>query len=127
MKIVIKPEDLQEKFIRSRGKGGQNVNKVSTCVQLKHLPTGTTVRCEVYRTQKKNRELALQMLIEKLEKKEQARINKEISDKEKLRRTNRKKPRALKEKILKDKKIISGKKELRKKIRNQPTQQNYAL
>ncbi len=123
MGIEIKPEDLQGKFIRSRGKGGQNVNKVATCVQLKHLPTGTTVRCEHYRTQKKNREMALTMLIEKLEKKEQAKIRKEISEFEKLKRTNRKRPKALKENILKDKKINSEKKGLRKKITASSVQQ----
>jgi len=112
----IKSEDIEEKFIRSRGKGGQNVNKVATCVQLKHIPTGLRVRCDVYRTQKKNRELALQLLNEKIEKKEQEKINKEKSAFEKVRRQNRKKPKALKEKILKDKKIVSDKKSLRKKI-----------
>lgn len=116
MEIIIKPEDIEEKFIRSRGKGGQNVNKVATCVQLKHIPTGTTVRCEVYRTQSKNRELAMKLLVEKIEKKEQLRLKKEKSDSEKIRRQKRRKPKAVREQILKDKKINSEKKELRKKL-----------
>lgn len=114
--MKIKLEDIEEKFVRSRGKGGQNVNKVSTCVVLKHIPTGVSVRCEKYRTQNKNRELAMQLLIEKLDKLEQERINKEKSKKEKARRRNRKRPKELKEKILQDKKIQAEKKKLRKKI-----------
>jgi len=116
--MELRPEDIEEKFIRSRGKGGQNVNKVSTCVQLKHLPTGITVKCDFYRYQKKNRDLAMAMLVLKLEKIERDKIVKEKSEFEKEKRRNRNKPKALKELILQDKKFISEKKNLRKKISN---------
>jgi peptide chain release factor len=116
MQIDLKIKDIQEKFVRSRGKGGQNVNKVSTCVQLKHLPTGISVKCEVYRTQKKNRELAMLLLLQKLSKHEETRINLEKSRFEKERRKNRRKPKALRERILNDKKIHGEKKQLRKKV-----------
>jgi len=115
-KTEIKPEDIEEKFVRSGGKGGQNVNKVSTCVQLKHLPTGVSVRCEKYRTQGKNRELAMKLLIEKLEKLEEDRINKEKSEFEKVKRKNRKRPKAVKEKMLEEKRINAEKKKLRRRI-----------
>jgi len=117
IEIDIKPEDIQEKFIRSRGKGGQNVNKVSSCVQLKHLPSGISVKCDIYRTQKKNRDQAMKMLIEKIKKVEEDRLNIEKSEFEKEKRKNRKRPKVLKEKILKDKKIIGEKKKLRKRIK----------
>jgi peptide chain release factor 1 len=60
--IEIKPEELNWEFYRSGGKGGQNVNKVSTAVRLTHIPTGEIVECQEARTQGKNREKALSIL-----------------------------------------------------------------
>jgi protein subunit release factor B len=59
--------DIDEKFIRSGGPGGQNVNKVSTCVQLKHIPTGIIVKIQKDRSQGVNRFLARRSLISKIE------------------------------------------------------------
>lgn len=64
--IEIKPDDLKWDFFRSGGKGGQNVNKVSTAVRLTHIPTDTVVECQEERYQGKNREKALQILHSKL-------------------------------------------------------------
>ena len=64
--LGIREEDLEEKFIRSSGKGGQHVNKTSTCVWLKHLPTGIEVKCMAERSQSLNRFLARRELAEKL-------------------------------------------------------------
>ena len=114
MRILKK--DIEEKFIRSRGKGGQNVNKVATCVQLKHIPTGVSVKCDKYRTQAKNREEAYRLLEEKIEQKEKSLIRKQIAEKEKSRRQKRKRPKALKEKILEEKKKNSEKKRLRRSL-----------
>ena len=58
--------EVDKKYCRSRGKGGQKVNKVETCVVLTHLPTGIIVRCEDHRTQSKNEETAWQRLEERL-------------------------------------------------------------
>lgn len=116
MESNINPENIKEKFVRSGGKGGQNVNKVSTCVQLKHLPTGIIVKCETYRSQNKNRILAYKILAEKLENMENQRISGQRAEIEKKRRQNRKKPKALQEEILREKKLKSEKKMLRKRI-----------
>jgi len=64
--IEIKPEDLTWEFYRSGGKGGQNVNKVSTAVRLTHKPTQTVIECQEERSQLKNREKALGILQAKL-------------------------------------------------------------
>lgn len=64
--LGVREEDLRESFIRSSGKGGQHVNKSSTCVQLLHLPTGLEVKCMQDRSQSVNRFLARRELLEKI-------------------------------------------------------------
>ncbi|EKR72507.1 peptide chain release factor family protein [Leptospira noguchii] len=65
--LQIKETELEESFTRSGGKGGQNVNKVSTAVHLKHKPTGIEVKCSLYRTQGLNRYKARSILCEKIQ------------------------------------------------------------
>ncbi len=65
--LGIREEDLQEKFVRLSGKGGQHVNKTSTCVWLKHLPTGIEVKCMEERSQSMNRFLARRELAERVD------------------------------------------------------------
>jgi len=65
--LGILEKDIEEKFIRSSGHGGQNVNKTATCVYIKHIPTGTEVKCMKDRSQSINRFLARRELIKRLE------------------------------------------------------------
>ncbi len=65
--LGIREEELEERFIRSSGKGGQHVNKTSTCVHLKHRPTGIEVKCMVDRSQSVTRFLARRELVERIE------------------------------------------------------------
>ena len=111
--LGISEKDIIEKFIRSGGKGGQNVNKTSTCVYLKHIPTGIEVKVQKERTQALNRFLARRLLVQKIEEvflKEKSELRQKI---EKIRRQKRKRSKRAKEKILSDKKHQSIKKELR--------------
>ncbi len=112
--LGIKESDLEEKFIRSSGKGGQKVNKSSTCVYLKHKPTGIEVKCQKERSQGLNRFLARRILVNKIESLILGK-NREAERKiEKIRRQKRKRSRRAKEKMLRYKKMRSEKKKLRK-------------
>ena len=110
-------KDILESFIHASGPGGQNVNKLSSCVQLKHGPTGITVKCQKERSLSLNRCQARVLLIKKIELIAIATKQKEIQRIEKLRRKNRKRSLKAKEKILEQKFHRSEKKQRRQKIR----------
>jgi len=113
--IGIKEEDLEEKFIRSSGRGGQNVNKRATCVYLKHKPTGIEVKCQRERSQGLNRFFARRILVEKIEQLILGKQSEEAQRIAKIRRQKQKRSKRAKEKMLRDKKIQGEKKKLRSK------------
>lgn len=101
--LKVREADLEESFVRASGPGGQNVNKVATCVVLRHRPTGLLVRCQASRQQALNRWLAREQLLDKLDAARKARAAAERARREKLRRQTRKPGRRAQERRLADK------------------------
>ncbi|NIM90849.1 MAG: peptide chain release factor-like protein [Candidatus Aminicenantes bacterium] len=106
-------KDIVEKFIRSSGRGGQKVNKTSTCVYLKHIPTNIEVKCQRERYQALNRFLARRILTDKIEKMILGKKSEEQQRIEKIRRQKRKRSKKAKLKILEEKSKHSQKKKER--------------
>ncbi|MBU6301045.1 MAG: peptide chain release factor-like protein [Verrucomicrobia bacterium] len=89
-RLGIFEEDLQEKFVLGSGPGGQNINKTANCVFLKHLPSGTHVKCQETRSRAANRIRARELLCDSIESGARAGESEEIQTREKARRRNRK-------------------------------------
>lgn len=121
-RLGVKEEDIRETFTRSGGPGGQNVNKLSTCVCLKHIPTGIEVKYQGQRSQSQNRYHAREILLEKIENLFLQAAAKKRQEQEKIRRQKRKKPRGLKLRILEVKRRHSLKKSLRLPVRYPETE-----
>jgi len=91
--------DIDEKFIRSGGPGGQNVNKVATCIQLKHIPTGIIVKVQKDRTQGVNRFLARRSLVSKIEERLTGKPTKEQLKVQKIQKQKKRRKRRTKLKL----------------------------
>lgn len=111
--LDISEKDILEKFIRASGRGGQKVNKTSTAVYLKHLPTGIEVKIQKERSQALNRFLARRLLTQKIERMILGKKSQEQQRIEKIRRQKRKRSKRAKEKILEEKRLTAEKKRLR--------------
>ncbi|MFH1045888.1 MAG: peptide chain release factor-like protein [Candidatus Omnitrophota bacterium] len=111
--LGIREADLTEMFIRSGGKGGQKVNKSSSCVYLCHRPSGIEVKCQIERSQALNRFLARRILADKIETLVKGRLSEEQKRIAKIRRQKRKRSKRAKEKMLQSKRERSEKKNAR--------------
>lgn len=116
VRLGIREEDLDESFVRSGGKGGQNVNKVSTCVVLVHRPSGTQVKCQRERSQALNRFHARQMLADKIERAILGKQSAEAQRIAKIKRQKRRRSRRAKEKMLAEKHVRSETKVSRRRV-----------
>lgn len=113
-RLGLEAPDLEERFVRSSGSGGQNVNKVATCVVLRHLPTGITVKCQEARSQGMNRFLARRLLCDRIEEEIEGRASEAQQRAERIRRQKRRRSRRAKQKMLEAKHRRSEKKALRR-------------
>ena len=114
--LGIRESDLEESFARSSGPGGQNVNKVSTAVTLRHLPSGISVTVQDSRSQAVNRKLARERLLDAIESARERQRIAEIAKREKERRRKSPRPGALKKRILESKRRRGELKRQRTKI-----------
>jgi len=114
--LGVDESEIKESFVRSSGPGGQNVNKVSTCVFLVHIPTGLSVKCQESRSQSLNRFYARRLLLSKIEKKKVGYVAAEQKRISKIRRQKRRRSKRAKEKMLEKKHQQSEKKKERKPI-----------
>ena len=112
-KLEIKEGDLLEKFILGSGSGGQKINKTSSCVYLKHIPSGIEVKQQSTRSRELNRLYARRELCERIEEGLSKEKSKRQQEREKIRRQKKRRSRRAQEKALAGKKRVSIKKILR--------------
>ena len=113
-RLGIREEDLLEKFILGSGKGGQKVNKTSSCVYIKHIPTGIEVKCQQERSRELNRYIARSMLCDEIQEKIHHEKSAKQHEFEKIRRQKRRRSRKAQLKVLENKKHRGDVKNLRR-------------
>lgn len=112
----IRLDDMEERFARSSGPGGQHVNKVNTACTIRHVPTGLSVTASDSRSQFKNRQLALERLIVLFEKLREEKHQQRLADASKARRQKAKRSRSTKRKLVEGKRRRGETKKLRGRI-----------
>jgi protein subunit release factor B len=114
--LGVPPADVEERFVRGTGPGGQKINKTSSCVWLRHGPTGIETRCQRERSQVVNRALAWAELCAKLEERKRVAAAARQDEQAKNRRRNRQKSRGQKARMIQSKKHRAGIKSSRGRV-----------
>ena len=114
--LGVRAADVEEKFVRGTGPGGQKINKTSSTVWLRHGPTGVEVRCQRERSPAVNREVAWAELCAKLEARKRAAKAAVVDAREEERRRTRQKSRGQKVRMIRTKKLRAGHKAKRGRV-----------
>lgn len=114
--LGVSESDIDETFVRAGGPGGQKVNKSSSCVVLRHRPSGLLVKCQSSRQQALNRFIARRLLLDKIERQKTGAVAKEQARVEKIRRQKRRRSRRAKVRMLEDKSHHADKKAARRSV-----------
>jgi protein subunit release factor B len=114
--LGVRVADVEEKFVRGTGPGGQKINKTSRTVWLRHGPTGVEVRCQRERSQAVNREVAWAELCAKLEARTRVAKAAVVDAREEERRRTRQKSRGQKVRMIRTKKHRAGHKAKRGRV-----------
>ncbi|TAN36998.1 MAG: peptide chain release factor-like protein [Verrucomicrobia bacterium] len=115
-RLGIREADLEERFVKGGGAGGQKVNKTSSCVWLRHRPSNLEVKCQWERSQALNRFLARRELCDQLEAKQRGVLSSRQQAVEKIRRQKRRRSRRQRAHVLADKRQHSEKKAARRSV-----------
>ena len=99
LELNVKEDDIEERFIRASGPGGQKVNKSSTCVFIRHIPTDITVKYQKERSQALNRFFARRTLLDQIEYKQKGYIKEDKKRIDKIKSQKRKKRKRTKDKL----------------------------
>lgn len=114
--LKIDPRDLEVRFSRSGGPGGQHVNKVSTAVTIRHIPTGLSFTASDSRSQTMNRQFALDRLLDEFERRKAEKRQENLAAVSKARRQRARRSRGAKERLVEGKRRRGETKKLRGKI-----------
>lgn len=117
--LGVAAEDVDERFVRGAGPGGQKINKTSSTVWLRHGPTGIEVRCQQERSQAANREVAWLELCDRLEARRRDAAARAQDEREALRRRTRQKSRGQKRRMVADKRAHAQRKSARGRVRGE--------
>lgn len=110
VRLGIREDELEETFVLGSGRGGQKINKTSSCVRLVHRPTGIEVKCQASRSRELNRHLARRELCDRVEERVLGEASRRRQEAERIRRQKRRRSRRQKERMLQDKHHHSEKK-----------------
>ncbi len=115
-KAGVREEDIEERFVLGSGAGGQKVNKTSSAVMLRHVPSGTVVKVQASRSREMNRWLARRMVAERLLAKTAGVLSAQQQEAERIRRQKRRRSRRQRAHMLADKHSHAAKKAGRARV-----------